>query len=856
MAQYSVDIVAKALGGAQVDKLADSFRGVDRAAAQAQKGADGATNGIRALRPAAGAAATGMQGLGAAIQAALGPILAVSTALAVLKKGIDTAFERGAAEQKLRNFTDSAGEYSAALALAADSSRKFGISQTEATTALGDVYSRLKGLGFGLKETGEIYQGFNAIALQAGTSTDDASRAFLQLSQALGSGKLQGDELRSVLETMPQLGQAIAQSMGVSAAQLRQLGQEGKISGEVIYKALSEAAAASGELGNKLNAQQSVMKNLEQVSDQLLNSIGQAFGPAVIKGAELLAEWGQKLADWYGYVGDVIFPQIVKAVQPLQKALADAFDGIDIDVVVNFLQNILIKGFELATWHIGNMSKALAFVINGFKQLADNFIVKGLLNTMGAIVEKLGLTGSKVGEWKQKQDEVTTAAAASVNQYSSLPPMVDDAKAAAKELKQEQEAVTAAIQASVQAADALAQAQSTKVDQGLQIAQARLQAETAINNVLLEQAQRQLEGAANATQREAAARRIYQLTVNNAANELRATRLQIQAEIQKAQIQLQSAQVKAKEIQATVALAMAQGTVTKAHFEALAAQREAVDLAQTALQVAIEVGNEHSRAAQAVYQGKVAAAGAAYEQNRVFQATQGAASAARQFAGNMQSAASAAASAASSMQQAAHAGGAASGGSLGLGSAMNNRYFAKRFYEAQKQFGDEYRGMSNQLVRERLGSFAKQWMDAAESINRAMAQETMRTAKEQLRNLGNRARMGSGGSGGMGVRAFAEGGYVNGPTPAIVGEGGESEYIIPSSKMDQALANYAAGKRGNSVLTSAPPVNLNYSGPIMRTPSGDYVKAGDVPGIISQAVKKTIGTLHSSPRSRSAAGIQ
>ena len=50
---------------------------------------------------------------------------------------------------------------------------------------------------------------------------------------------------------------------------------------------------------------------------------------------------------------------------------------------------------------------------------------------------------------------------------------------------------------------------------------------------------------------------------------------------------------------------------------------------------------------------------------------------------------------------------------------------------------------------------------------------------------------------------FAEGGFVTGPTNALIGEGGEPEYVIPFSKMDNAMANWAEGKRGDSVLGSS-----------------------------------------------------
>ena len=46
----------------------------------------------------------------------------------------------------------------------------------------------------------------------------------------------------------------------------------------------------------------------------------------------------------------------------------------------------------------------------------------------------------------------------------------------------------------------------------------------------------------------------------------------------------------------------------------------------------------------------------------------------------------------------------------------------------------------------------------------------------------------------------AEGAYVDGPTNALIGEGGEPEYVIPDSKMTDAMDRYAEGARGNDVL--------------------------------------------------------
>ena len=47
---------------------------------------------------------------------------------------------------------------------------------------------------------------------------------------------------------------------------------------------------------------------------------------------------------------------------------------------------------------------------------------------------------------------------------------------------------------------------------------------------------------------------------------------------------------------------------------------------------------------------------------------------------------------------------------------------------------------------------------------------------------------------------FAEGGYVSSPTNALIGEGGEPEYVIPESKMRTAMSRYSRGSRGGSVI--------------------------------------------------------
>lgn len=81
-----------------------------------------------------------------------------------------------------------------------------------------------------------------------GAGLQEQTAAMYQLTQAMGSGRLQGDEFRSIMENAPLLAQSIAKSMGVGMAELRKMSSEGKITSDVIKRALFESA---DEIENK-----------------------------------------------------------------------------------------------------------------------------------------------------------------------------------------------------------------------------------------------------------------------------------------------------------------------------------------------------------------------------------------------------------------------------------------------------------------------------------------------------------------------------------------------------------------------------------------------------------------------------
>jgi hypothetical protein len=104
----------------------------------------------------------------------------------------------------------------------------------------------------------------------------------------------------------------------------------------------------------------------------------------------------------------------------------------------------------------------------------------------------------------------------------------------------------------------------------------------------------------------------------------------------------------------------------------------------------------------------------------------------------------------------------------------------------------------------------------------------------------------------LSVPQFAQGGVVTGPTLAMVGEGGEAEYIIPASKMAAASANYLNGARGGAVIPAFAnggfvggnaQINVT-TGPVMQQGGQRYVTMAD----LERAMRTTVDGVYASLR--------
>ena len=123
----------------------------------------------------------------------------------------------------------------------------------------------------------------------SGTSSQAASAAIYQLTQGLSSGALRGEELNSVLEQTPMIAQTIADYMGVTTGEMRELASEGKLTANVVKNALLAFAEETDK------AFENMPRTWGQVWTSFKNTAIQAFNP-ILSGINLLANNIETLA--------------------------------------------------------------------------------------------------------------------------------------------------------------------------------------------------------------------------------------------------------------------------------------------------------------------------------------------------------------------------------------------------------------------------------------------------------------------------------------------------------------------------------------------------------------------------------
>ena len=252
---------------------------------QATRALKGVQNQTNTLQKAFGGLKTALVGVG-------------FTALAKQTVFASANFEK--LQTRLKLLTEENGTFRDSLNLAAEAERKFGLSATDALEAVTNLQARLGPLGTSMEDVATIFNGFNTAAILSGASTQEQAGAMRQLTQALGSGVLRGDEFNSIAEQMSVVLAPVAEILGVEVGQLRDMAAQGKITGDVMVKAFKKIEEGGSEMLKQLMADDPTMvfKILNNELEKLSIAVGDLLGPVVLDATVLLTRFVRALADF------------------------------------------------------------------------------------------------------------------------------------------------------------------------------------------------------------------------------------------------------------------------------------------------------------------------------------------------------------------------------------------------------------------------------------------------------------------------------------------------------------------------------------------------------------------------------
>lgn len=147
----------------------------------------------------------------------------------------------------------------------------------------------------------------NAMLLGGGDASSQQA-ALVQLGQALGSGTLRGDELNSIMEQAPRLAKAIAEGMGTTIGQLRQMGSEGKLTAQDVFNAIrGQSDRLKMELGK-------MPWTVGQATNKMQNAIGKFFKEFEDK-TGIIDGIAKRMAKFADYIENINLDNFISGLQ-------------------------------------------------------------------------------------------------------------------------------------------------------------------------------------------------------------------------------------------------------------------------------------------------------------------------------------------------------------------------------------------------------------------------------------------------------------------------------------------------------------------------------------------------------------
>lgn len=212
-------------------------------------------------------------------------------------------------------------------------------------------------------ETIQFAENLNKLFVISGASQQEIASASLQLTQALGSGVLRGEELNSVFEAAPNVIQTIADYMGKPIGEIRDMASEGQITADVVKNALLQATddinQQFGEMPMTYEQAWTEIKNagvmafddiLGKVNELLNSDFGQDLLNGIIGGFTLLANIAGQAIDFI-VAGATFIQQNWDLLGPIILAVAAAMG---VYAIYSAVSSIATAAMTVAQWALNS----------------------------------------------------------------------------------------------------------------------------------------------------------------------------------------------------------------------------------------------------------------------------------------------------------------------------------------------------------------------------------------------------------------------------------------------------------------------------------------------------------------------
>jgi hypothetical protein len=784
-----VSVVANVAINVDASRALGQLNSVD----QASKGLDGGFKG----------AAAAAKGLGGAIAAALGPIALITAAVAGLKAGFELLGDKQAdianLERGLDGLVANSQEAAKTLVGIADDLGKQTLFNEEDFTKGFKLLTSFKSIATDSYERVAI-----AAADVAEVTGQDLNGSLMQLSKAL-------EDPAKGLTALARSGTTFTQQQKDQVKALVDSGNKLEAQ-DLILKELEKqyggAAQAAGSAGfaGVMDTLGEVVRDLQRAFAAILESPVQAFFSAIGKIVE-------RVAQGYEYLHKVIQTELMPILQPLIDKIKEVTGGFDITSLIDLWQGGMVMAIRLVINALDLVIPAAIELIDTLVAIGNNPVFQALIAPLRAVVDHLLEARGEITEF-QEQSKGTRDALQGITQATEqLPDDIEKATEKAKALSLVWEEALSIDRQRSREFDA----QIASLDQMSSISAARYQAELAINGVQRQQLERQYEFAETAQERYRLAVQLFRNQAEAANIEYRQALENIKLEVEKRRLQIWGQKLKYNEILSEGKLQILKaGSVEeedkkrKQMEEALNVQEAVITATEQQSAAQEEIAEYQRITADAQRRSKILTAQNALESKLVSKEIGLSQDRARQLSNNL-------ASTIPPTQTLRD----------GTGQVSAN---AERSAYWFNEVAGQANNAANQIIRA---------AEAQERLNAARPQGASGTAAPI-------AAAANGAFWAGGFSAFANGGIVTKPTLGLIGEGGESEYIVPESKAAAFAANYLAGERGSNAIPRfadggfVGPINVQ-TGPVMQQDGQQYVSMGDLESAMQTVVNTILG---------------